>query len=202
MKRAFDLALSALGLILLLPVFLLSAAAIRIESPGPAFFRQERIGKGGVPFRIFKFRSMVTGAPGKGARITVAGDPRVTRVGRFLRRTKLDELPQLINVLKGEMSLVGPRPEVRRYVDLYDDRQQKVLSVRPGITDPASIRYAEEERLLAERPDPLQAYVNEIMPRKLALNLEYIETMSLARDLGILVRTVLRVLGLRSGDRG
>jgi len=167
MKRAFDFLCSSLGLLFLSPIFLLVSIAIYFESRGPVFFRQERVGKDGKSFRIIKFRSMVAGASEIGLKITTAGDPRVTRVGRFLRRTKLDELPQLINVWRGEMSLVGPRPEVPIYVALYSERQTKVLSVRPGITDPASIEYADEEKILGGAIDAQRTYIEEILPKKL-----------------------------------
>jgi lipopolysaccharide/colanic/teichoic acid biosynthesis glycosyltransferase len=194
MKRAFDFLLSSLGLVFLSPLFLLLAAAIRLDSPGPVFFRQERAGKEGVPFRIFKFRSMDSDAPEKGPSITAAGDPRVTRVGRFLRRTKLDEMPQLLNVWRGEMSLVGPRPEVPAYVALYDERQRKVLSVRPGITDPASILYVDEEGILAAAANPQRLYEETILPKKLELNLRYIENMSLAIDISLILKTFSRII--------
>jgi lipopolysaccharide/colanic/teichoic acid biosynthesis glycosyltransferase len=197
MKRVFDFLLSTLGLVFLSPLFLLLAAAIRLDSPGPVFFRQERAGKGGIPFRIFKFRSMVSDAAEKGPSITVAGDPRITRVGRFLRRMKLDELPQLLNVWRGEMSLVGPRPEVPAYVALYDERQRKVLSVRPGITDPASILYSDEEGILAAAADPQRLYEETVLPRKLELNLRYIENMSLTIDLSLILKTFSRIVGKR-----
>lgn len=197
MKRAFDFLLSSLGLVFLSPLFLLLAVAIRLDSRGPVFFRQERAGKQGVPFRIFKFRSMVFDATEKGPSITAAGDPRVTRVGRFLRRTKLDELPQLLNVWRGEMSLVGPRPEVPAYVALYNERQRKVLSVRPGITDPASILYADEEGILAAAANPQRLYEETILPKKLDLNLRYIENMSLTSDICMILKTFSRLFGRR-----
>jgi lipopolysaccharide/colanic/teichoic acid biosynthesis glycosyltransferase len=195
MKRVFDILLSSLGLLFLSPLFLLLAAAIRLESPGPVFFRQERAGKGGIPFRIFKFRTMVSDAAEMGPSITAAGDPRITRVGRFLRRTKLDEFPQLINVLKGEMSLVGPRPEIPSYVALYDERQRKVLSVRPGITDPASILYADEEGILAGTANPQRLYVETILPKKLELNLQYIGNISLKNDISLIFKTLSKIFG-------
>ncbi len=197
MKRAFDFLLSSLGLVFLSPLFLLITVAVHLDSSGPIFFRQERAGKNGNPFTIFKFRSMVPGAANKGPLITAAGDPRVTRVGRFLRRTKLDELPQLINVWKGDMSLVGPRPEVPAYVALYNERQRKVLSVRPGITDPASILYADEEGILASAANPQRLYEETILPRKLELNLRYIENMSLTMDISLILKTFSGIFGKR-----
>lgn len=197
MKRVVDFISSSLGLLFLSPVFLVIATAIRFDSAGPVFFRQERVGKDGVRFRIFKFRSMFVESEDRGPQITVGGDPRVTRVGRFLRRTKLDELPQLINVWKGEMSLVGPRPEVPAYVAHYNDRQLKVLSVCPGITDLASLSYMDEEGVLVESGDPLRYYLEEIMPKKLDLNLQYIENMSLLGDMKIIFQTITGICARR-----
>jgi lipopolysaccharide/colanic/teichoic acid biosynthesis glycosyltransferase len=189
LKRAFDLLAAGLGLLLLSPVFLALAVAVRLDSPGPVFFRQERVGRGGRPFRIFKFRSMRVDAEKLGGQLTVSRDPRVTRVGALLRKAKLDELPQLINVVTGDMSLVGPRPEVPRYVAKYDDRQRRVLEVRPGITDPASIEYRNENDLLDAATDPESTYLREIMPAKLELNLTYLERRSLVSDVIIILRT-------------
>ena len=194
MKRVFDFLCSSIGLLVLFPVFLLVMLAIYLESGGPVFFRQERVGKDGVPFHIIKFRSMVDRASEIGPEITSAGDPRVTRVGQFLRRTKLDELPQLLNVWSGEMSIVGPRPEVPSFVALYDDRQKEVLSVRPGITDPASIAYADEEKILGAASDSHRAYVEQILPQKLELNLQYIKKMSLLSDIKIIFMTIRKIL--------
>jgi lipopolysaccharide/colanic/teichoic acid biosynthesis glycosyltransferase len=198
-KRTFDLLAAVLGLLLLAPVLAALAAWIRLDSSGPALFRQERVGRGGRPFRIYKFRTMVVDAPGRGPEITVGRDPRVTRAGAFLRRTKLDELPQLINVLLGDMSLVGPRPEVPRYVALYPAAtRQKVLSVRPGLTDEAAIQYADESSLLAAAVDPERAYVEQVLPRKLALYESYVDSRSLAGDIGIILRTLRRIWAGRS----
>ena len=194
MKRVFDFLCSSIGLLFLFPVFLLVMLAIYLESGGPVFFRQERVGKDGVPFHIIKFRSMVDRASEIGPEITSAGDPRVTRVGQFLRRAKLDELPQLLNVWSGEMSLVGPRPEVPSFVALYDDRQREVLSVRPGITDPASIAYADEEKILGAASNSHRAYVEQILPQKLELNLQYIKKMSLLSDIKIIFMTIGKIL--------
>ncbi len=191
-KRTFDVILSALGLLLLSPLMLLCALWIKLDSPGPVFFRQERIGRGGAPFRIHKFRTMTHGHTG--AQITVGADARITRAGVFLRRTKLDELPQLIDVLRGVMSLVGPRPEVPRYVALYPaGLRDKVLSVRPGITDPASLEYRDEAERLARAADPEQEYVNVVMPAKLQLAAHYVDQASLMFDLRLIART-LRVV--------
>ena len=185
---------SAAGLVLLAPVFAVVALVIAATSPGPVFFRQVRVGRGGEPFRIYKFRSMRVGAEALGGQLTVRGDPRVTRVGALLRASKIDELPQLINVLVGDMSLVGPRPEVPRYVALYTPEQRRVLEVRPGITDPASIRYRDESAVLARAADPERAYVEEVLPHKLAINLAYLDRRSLASDVGVILATVWRLL--------
>ncbi len=193
-KRAFDLAAASVGLVLLSPLFAVVALAIRATSSGPVFFRQERVGLGGRPFRIFKFRTMRQDAEAMGRQLTVAGDPRVTRVGAALRRWKLDELPQLINVVRGEMSLVGPRPEVPRYVAHYDERQRRVLAVRPGITDPASIAYRDENDLLCAAVDPEGTYLRDVMPRKLEMNLAYLERRSLWSDVGVIISTLVRLL--------
>jgi lipopolysaccharide/colanic/teichoic acid biosynthesis glycosyltransferase len=194
-KRALDVAASAAGLAVLGPALLGIGAAVRLGSPGPALFRQERVGKDGRSFRILKFRTMTADAPGRGPEITRGGDARVTPLGRVLRRAKLDELPQLWNVLVGDMSLVGPRPEVPRYVERYTPEQRRVLSIRPGITDWASIAYANEEEVLARYPDLERAYVEEVMPRKLELNLQYLARRSLRTDLEILWQTARTVLG-------
>lgn len=187
-KRMFDIAGATLGLILAGPLLLILAVAIKIESRGPVFFRGVRVGLHGNHFRIFKFRSMVADAEQSGPGITAAGDSRVTRLGRLLRRFKLDELPQLLNVLKGEMSLVGPRPEDPRYVAHYTAEQRRVLSVRPGITGAASVRYRHEEVLL-RGPDWETVYLTVIMPDKLKIDLAYIEHWSFGSDLKVLVQT-------------
>lgn len=194
LKRLMDVIGAGLGLIVLAPAFAVIAVLIKRDSPGPVFFRQERVGRHGKPFLIYKFRSMRADAPKLGGPLTVGGDPRITPIGAVLRRTKLDELPQLINVLRGEMSLVGPRPEVPKYVALYTSAQRQVLAVKPGITDLASIHYRSESELLAKAEDPERAYVHEILPHKLALNLEYIRRQSVALDLVIIVKTIARVL--------
>lgn len=189
-KRSFDIAASVLGLLLLAPLFLLISALVKMSSPGSVFFGQERVGKNGRRFKIVKFRSMVTSAESAGPDITAAGDPRVTRLGKILRRSKIDELPQLWNVLRGEMSLVGPRPELPRNVAAYVPAQKKVLCVRPGITDGASIAYRREEDLLPKGSDLESFYREQVLPRKLALNLEYIEKISFVRDLSLIARTI------------
>jgi len=191
MRRLLDLAVSAAGLLFLSPLFAILAIAVKVSSPGPAFHRGERIGRGGKPFRLYKFRSMRV-AEG-GAAITRAGDPRVTAVGRFLRRTKLDELPQLINVLAGDMSLVGPRPEAPRYVEMYDEEQRRILAARPGITSPASLLYRSEEEQLVG-PEWERLYVETIMPAKLRIDLEYLEDRTLVSDLLVIARTIAALL--------
>ena len=194
MKRTFDLIASSLGLLLLSPLFLMLAIWIKIDSEGPVFYRQVRVGKGNRDFRLFKFRSMRVGSDRKGL-ITVGGrDPRVTRSGYYIRKYKLDELPQLINVFTGDMSLVGPRPEVRKYVDLYTPEQMHVLDVRPGITDPASIRYRNENELLAQVEDPDRYYVEVNMQDKLQLNLEYVEKQSFRFDLQLIFKTFSEII--------
>jgi lipopolysaccharide/colanic/teichoic acid biosynthesis glycosyltransferase len=188
MKRAFDIVASALALLLLSPFLAAVAVAIRLTSRGPVLFRGRRVGRNGIPFTICKFRTMRNGGAA-GAAITRGNDPRVTRLGRLLRRLKIDELPQLINVIKGEMSIVGPRPEDESYVALYSAEQQKVLAVRPGLTSIASVAYSDEEELLRGE-DWHDRYVNEIMPAKLRLELDYLRRRSFAGDLGIVLRTV------------
>lgn len=194
MKRLFDIVASAIGLLLLSPLFLILAVWIKCDSRGPVFYKQKRVGRGNKDFDLYKFRSMRVGADKLGL-ITVGGrDPRITRSGYFIRKYKLDEFPQLINVLKGDMSIVGPRPEVRKYVDLYTPEQQEVLRVRPGITDPASIRYRNENELLAQVEDPERYYREVIMPDKLRLNLEYVHTMSFWNDIRFIFSTFRAIL--------
>ncbi|RMF48817.1 MAG: sugar transferase [Chloroflexota bacterium] len=188
LKRTFDILVSTLALIVLAPVFAVVAIAIKISSPGPIFYRATRVGRYGVPFKLYKFRSMVVDADKIGGGITTAQDSRITPIGRFLRRTKLDELPQLLNVLRGEMSLVGPRPEDPRYVALYTEEQRRVLNVRPGITSPASVRYRNEQALLSGA-DWEAVYVQQILPNKLAIELQYIERATLLSDLSVLWQT-------------
>ena len=175
MIRFFDIIFSALGLIVLSPVFAAICMKIKAGSKGDCFYIQERIGKDGKPFGLYKFRTMRIGADSEGLLTVGEHDARITRVGYFLRKTKMDELPQLWNVLKGDMSLVGPRPEVRKYVDLYTDEQRKVLGVRPGITDYASIEYVNENELLSKAEEPDRTYIEEVMPDKIKLNMRYLE---------------------------
>lgn len=193
-KRLFDWLASTFGLLLLAPVLVLLAVWIKLDSPGPVFFRQERVGRGGKLFRIHKFRTMVTDAERRGLQITVGADARVTRVGQWLRKYKLDELPQLLDVWLGHMSLVGPRPEVPRYVACYPaDVRDVVLSVRPGITDRASIEFKDENEILGRAADPHLAYVNEVLPIKLRYYVDYVAQQSFVSDISIILDTV-RVL--------
>lgn len=190
-KRLFDWVLSSLGLLALSPLLLAIALLVKLDSPGPVFFRQERVGRYGKAFRIHKFRTMRHDPVGAGPQITVGADARITRVGAFLRASKLDELAQLIDVWLGDMSLVGPRPEVPRYVAHYPaELRDKVLSVRPGITDIASIEYRDESAVLAQASDPEQAYLREVLPHKLMLAARYVDRSSLALDVWLILRTI------------
>ena len=194
-KRLFDWLASTFGLLALAPVLLLLAVWIKLDSPGPVFFRQERVGRGGMLFRIHKFRTMVTDAERSGLQITVGADARVTRVGQWLRKYKLDELPQLVDVWLGHMSLVGPRPEVPRYVACYPaDVRDVVFSVRPGITDRASIEFKDENLILGSAADPHRAYVEEVLPIKLKYYVEYVETNSLLGDIQLIIRTFMALI--------
>ena len=195
LKRLFDILLAGIGLLCLLPLFVLLALWIKHDSRGPVFFRQERVGRFGKTFRIHKFRTMRVDAERSGLQITVGQDNRITRSGEFLRHYKLDELPQLIDVLTGTMSLVGPRPEVPRYVALYPEEiKRQVLSVRPGITDLASIEYRHENALLGASDNPEKTYIEEVMPAKLALNCQYVARQSLGLDIALIFKTVLAIL--------
>jgi lipopolysaccharide/colanic/teichoic acid biosynthesis glycosyltransferase len=194
LKRLFDVLSSSAGLMVLLPLMLAIAVAVELDSPGGIFFRQIRVGRGGRTFSMYKFRSMRGIPDHNGPLITRQGDPRITRVGAFLRRTKLDELPQLINVLRGDMSLVGPRPEVPRYIEMYPaELRHIVLSVRPGITDEASIEFRDEEALLASASDAEAEYVREILPRKIDMYVRYVRNRTFIGDLRILLRTLRRI---------
>jgi lipopolysaccharide/colanic/teichoic acid biosynthesis glycosyltransferase len=190
LKRAFDVAAAIVGLLCLSPLFLAVAVVIKLDSEGPVFFTQERIGRGFRPFRIIKFRTMVKGAPQRGAPITFGQDPRITRVGRFLRHTKLDELPQLLNVVRGDMSLVGPRPELRQYVEQFRRDYEEILTVRPGLTDPASLRFRDEAGLLAAFKNPEETYLTWVLPEKIELGKQYARTSSLIADLALIFRTL------------
>lgn len=202
-KRLFDLLLCGLGLVLLAPLLLGIAIWIKLDSPGPVLFRQERVGRHGKRFLISKFRTMAADAPARGLQITVGADARITGAGRVLRAAKLDELPQLWDVLRGAMSLVGPRPEVPRYVALYPEEMRLLLlSVRPGITDLASLQYRDESAVLAQAADPERAYVEQVLPAKLALSARYVREASLAGDLRLILATLVALSrSLRTGSR-
>ena len=193
-KRWFDIIVSLIGLILLFPPFLLMAFFIKVEDRGPIFYRGVRVGRYGKPFRIFKFRTMLVNAEELGGPSTADDDPRITKIGRLLRKYKLDELPQLINVLKGEMSFVGPRPEVQHYVDMFTEKERVILSVRPGITDWASLWNPDEGAILAGSPDPEKAYMEKIRPTKIELQLKYLKKRSFWIDLQIIAQTFLAIL--------
>ena len=190
MKRLFDFVMSGFGLIVLSPLFLILAIWVKLDSPGPVFFRQTRVGRNNIDFRIFKFRTMCVGSD-KGSQVTIGGkDPRITRAGVFLRKTKLDEMPQLINVFVGDMSLVGPRPEVRHYVDYWTPEQMHVLDIRPGVTGPASIKFRDENELLGGVEDPEKFYIEVVMQEKLRLDLAYVRSHTLAGDLLLILKTI------------
>ena len=194
MKRAFDIVSCTLAVLLLFPFGLLIALCIVCGSKGGVFYRQTRVGRGGKDFKLLKFRTMRPNADRQGLLITVGNDQRITRIGKFLRKYKIDELPQLLNIIKGDMSVVGPRPEVRRYVELYDERQRRVLTVRPGLTDYASLKYISESELLAKSDDPEKTYIEEIMPAKLELNLQYIDNQSLKEDFKLILKTIASIV--------
>ena len=193
LKRIFDIISSLLGLTLLLPFMLIIAILIKIDSKGPVFFKQVRVTKNGREFKIFKYRTMKIGSD-KYSQITVGKDSRITKVGDFLRKYKLDEIPQLINVLIGDMSLVGPRPEVPKYVALYTEEQREILKVRAGITDYASIEFSNENDILANETDPEKAYIEKIMPRKIELNKKYLSEISVITDIKIILLTIKKIL--------
>ncbi|MBR5559848.1 MAG: sugar transferase [Clostridia bacterium] len=194
LKRAMDIAISGCALLVIWPVLLIIALAIKIDDPGPVFYRQVRVGRNGKEFRIFKFRTMVVDADKKGLQITVGRDNRITRMGRLLRKTKLDELAQLINVFTGEMSFVGPRPEVPKYVNMYTPYQRQVLLVRPGITDYASIAYRNENDMLEGADDPERMYIDVIMPDKIELNMKYLREISPLADIRLILSTIIAVI--------
>lgn len=194
LKRIFDIILSLTAIIMLLPVIIIIAILIAFDSTGGVFFKQIRVGKNNKDFGLLKFRTMVTDASKSGL-LTVGGrDPRITKVGYYLRKYKLDELPQMFNVLNGSMSIIGPRPEVRKYVDMYNEEQLKVLSVQPGISDYASIQYINENDILAKSNNPEQTYIDEIMPAKLELNLKYIKEKGLITDIKIILLTIYKII--------
>lgn len=196
MIRLFDILFSAIGLIILSPLFVILWLLIWMESKGPGLFVQERIGLNGKPFGLYKFRSMRTDSESEGLITIGDNDHRITRIGHFIRKYKLDELPQLLNVLKGDMSLVGPRPEVRKYVELYTAEQRKVLNVKPGITDYASIEYVNENELLGNADDPDRVYVEQVMPKKLELNMRYIQDRSLCQYFKIIFLTIKSIVSI------
>ena len=194
MIRLLDIIFSTLGIIILLPLFMIICLIIKADSKGGCFFIQERIGEGGKPFGILKFRTMRCGADADGLLTIGTHDRRITRVGSFLRKTKIDELPQLWNVLKGEMSIVGPRPEVEKYVRLYTEEQRRVLSVRPGITDYASIEYVNENEILSQASDPDRAYIEKVMPHKIKLSMRYLEHYCVSEYLKIIFLTLKKII--------
>lgn len=193
-KRLFDILMSLIGIIILSPFYIIISIMIKLDSKGPVFFKQIRVGRGEKNFKILKFRTMVTDAEQRGAQITVGRDSRITRVGHFLRKSKLDEIPQLFNVLKGDMSLVGPRPEVPKYTKYYNNQQRRIFEIRPGITDYASIKYRDENEILAQSENPEETYIEEIMVDKLKLNLQYLSERSLFTDIKIIFMTILKIL--------
>ncbi len=197
-KRSFDVGVAAIGLIVLSPLMLILPVLIKCDSRGPVFFKQKRIGKDFRAFLIYKFRTMKENSELSGPMITIGQDPRITRIGRFLRKTKLDELPQLINVLKGEMSLVGPRPELPRFVELFRREYAEILTVRPGITDLASLKYQDEAKLMGQYPNPEEEYLRSILPDKIRLAREYIARSSIVFDLSLILRTLPKLFGFKT----
>jgi lipopolysaccharide/colanic/teichoic acid biosynthesis glycosyltransferase len=199
-KRVFDIVMALAGLVLLFPLLFLVVVLVKADSPGPIFFRQERMGRGFRPFLIYKFRTMVWNTSWKGRNITVGNDPRITRAGRLLRATKLDELPQLINVLKGDMSFVGPRPEIRQYVELFRKDYEEILKIRPGITDLASVKYRDEATVLGQSENPEDEYVRRVLPEKIELAKEYLRRSSLFFDLSLIFKTLCKLFELRASS--
>lgn len=193
MKRLFDIAVSTIGLLLCSPLLAVVAVSIKLTSKGSVFFRQERVGKNFVIFHILKFRTMEVDAEKMGGQLTKSKDPRITTIGRLLRKTKLDEIPQLINVFKGEMSFVGPRPEVPKYVEMFRKDYEELLQVRPGITDPASLKYRYETEILGASNDPEETYITQILPDKIALAKDYLKSSSFLFDLKLIFKTILRM---------
>lgn len=195
LKRIFDIAFSIFGIVFFLPVFLIIGVLIKLDSKGEIIFKQTRVTKNGKEFKIYKFRTMIKETEGN-KQITVGKDNRITKVGSFLRKTKLDELPQLFNIIKGEMSFVGPRPEVPKYVSYYTDEQKEILKVRAGITDYASIYFSNESEILGQQNDPEKYYIEEIMPYKIKLNKKYIDNMGIITDIKIIILTILKIAGV------
>jgi lipopolysaccharide/colanic/teichoic acid biosynthesis glycosyltransferase len=202
MKCIFDILMATIGLVILAPLFLIVAVLIKLDSPGPIFFRQERMGRGFRPFFIYKFRTMVWDTLGKGRTITVDNDPRITRAGRLLRATKIDELPQLINVFKSDMSFVGPRPEIRQYVELFRRDYEEILKIRPGITDLASVKYRNEATILGQAENPEDEYVRRVLPEKIELAKDYLQRSSLVFDLALLFKTLCKLFEFRTSLKG
>jgi lipopolysaccharide/colanic/teichoic acid biosynthesis glycosyltransferase len=193
-KRIFDLIFSTIGLLFLSPIFVVIAVWIKLDSPGSILFRQVRIGRFGKPFRIYKFRTMAVDADSKGRQITAGDDPRITRTGRFLRRYKLDEFPQLLNVFIGDMSIVGPRPEVPRYVEMFHDQYKDVLTVKPGLTDYAAIEFRDEESVLKQYANPEDGYIKEVLPKKIELYKKYLTERSLKTDIKVILWTLKKIM--------
>lgn len=193
MKRLFDIFFSALGIIICIPFFIIAAILVKLAGSGPIFFTQERIGKDFKPFKIYKFRTMKNVGEQDGPKITIKGDNRITGIGRLLRKYKIDELPQLFNVLKGDMSFVGPRPEISEYVNLFKTAYEKLLSIRPGITDPASICYSNEETLLSGSDNWEENYRKIVLPEKIKLSLHYVDNHNIITDLRLIVETILKI---------
>jgi lipopolysaccharide/colanic/teichoic acid biosynthesis glycosyltransferase len=197
MKRMFDIVVAAVALVVLFPLLVLTALLIKLDSPGPIFFRQERIGRNFRPFGIYKFRTMVQEASAHGGLITVGEDRRITRVGRILRKTKVDEIPQLINILKGEMAIVGPRPEIRYYVELFWRDYEEILKVRPGLTDLASLKYRDEASLLGKAANPEAEYMTRVLPEKIRLAKDYLRRSSFLFDLSLILKTLFKLFDYR-----
>lgn len=194
MKRFFDFFIASIGFLVLLPVFIIISIVIKTSSKGPVFYIQQRIGRYSVPFNLYKFRSMKVGSDKKGLLTLGDNDTRVTKIGYFIRKSKIDELPQLINVILGDMSLVGPRPEVIKYVKLYTDKQKEILKVRPGVTDLASIKYRDEAEILKTKSDPEKFYIDEIMPDKLEINIKYLNEANIIKDINVILQTFFKIL--------
>ena len=197
MKRMFDIVVAAAALVVLFPLLVLSALLIKLDSPGPIFFKQERIGRNFRPFWIYKFRTMAQDAPARGGLVTIGEDARVTRVGRLLRKSKIDEIPQLTNILRGDMALVGPRPEVRYYVELFRRDYEEILKVRPGLTDLASLKYRDEAALLGKAANPEDEYRTRVLPDKIRLAKDYLRRSSFLFDLGLILKTLFKLFDYR-----
>ena len=197
MKRMFDIVVAAAALVVLFPLLVLSALLIKLDSPGPIFFKQERIGRNFRPFWIYKFRTMAQDAPARGGLVTIGEDARVTRVGRLLRKSKIDEIPQLTNILRGDMALVGPRPEVRQYVELFRRDYEEILQVRPGLTDLASLKYRDEAALLGKAANPEDEYMRHVLPDKIRLAKDYLRRSSFLFDLSLILKTLFKLFDYR-----